>query len=580
MNPLEELLAQLAGIADLNDADLQALLDDIVAEAQAQAQDNPDDATVALIVQAADAADTIRAALADREAQSAARADQQAQALARLAGETAEENDPEPDVEEESSDEDDPEAPEDDPEAEVDEPEADQVVEPIAATSQPVVSRVAARRPAQTQPRTPSAPARMADWNLVASANAPGVRMGTRLNRPEQVADLFGEAIKSCENYQGPKQKLTLASRGWRDGASMYGESRYLDGNVRGNLKKINELVNRQATTYAALQSTGGICAPVPQTYDLPVLGDDGRPVRDRALVRFGADRGGVSTIPPPTITDLAGSVTTWTEANDVTPSSPTTKPCLTVTCPNEDEDLTDAIVSCLRTGNFRARFFPEQLEAWMRLAAVTHARHAETKVLTEIIAGSTHNTSGQVLGTTRDVLTTLDRALADRRYFHRDYTQGYTFVAPYFLFAMIRTDIARQMPVGTLDETLALAEAAVMRWFAVRGITPVWAYEGKTAIMGAFGGPLGDGPIHGYPDTVSTLLYPTGTWLFLDGGSLDLGMVRDSTLNAVNDFQLFSETFEGTHFHGVESQEIIMDVCSDGSASALIDINPCSVGS
>jgi hypothetical protein len=32
----------------------------------------------------------------------------------------------------------------------------------------------------------------------------------------------------------------------------------------------------------------------------------------------------------------------------------------------------------------------------------------------------------------------------------------------------------------------------------------------------------------------------------FLDGGELDPGLVRDAKLNAANDFELFSERFEG----------------------------------
>jgi hypothetical protein len=35
------------------------------------------------------------------------------------------------------------------------------------------------------------------------------------------------------------------------------------------------------------------------------------------------------------------------------------------------------------------------------------------------------------------------------------------------------------------------------------------------------------------------------GTFLYLDGGTLDLGLIRDSTLNATNNFEIFAETFE-----------------------------------
>ena len=38
---------------------------------------------------------------------------------------------------------------------------------------------------------------------------------------------------------------------------------------------------------------------------------------------------------------------------------------------------------------------------------------------------------------------------------------------------------------------------------------------------------------------------FPEGTFLHLDGGVLELGIVRDSTLNSMNDYQVFGETFE-----------------------------------
>ena len=35
------------------------------------------------------------------------------------------------------------------------------------------------------------------------------------------------------------------------------------------------------------------------------------------------------------------------------------------------------------------------------------------------------------------------------------------------------------------------------------------------------------------------------GTMVFLDGGTLELGIVRDSALNSTNDYQIFAESFE-----------------------------------
>ena len=46
--------------------------------------------------------------------------------------------------------------------------------------------------------------------------------------------------------------------------------------------------------------------------------------------------------------------------------------------------------------------------------------------------------------------------------------------------------------------------------------------------------------------EPVVDLAWPEGTFL-LDGGTLELGIIRDSVLNSTNDFLLFGETFENT---------------------------------
>ena len=62
------------------------------------------------------------------------------------------------------------------------------------------------------------------------------------------------------------------------------------------------------------------------------------------------------------------------------------------------------------------------------------------------------------------------------------------------------------------------------------------------------------------------------GEWLFLDGGELDLGVVRDSALNAKNRYETFFETFEGLHFRGAEKPLTITSTMDpNGSAAALV---------
>ncbi len=80
--------------------------------------------------------------------------------------------------------------------------------------------------------------------------------------------------------------------------------------------------------------------------------------------------------------------------------------------------------------------------------------------------------------------------------------------------------------------------------------------------------------PIPMFPSKIDSLLFTPGSWLFLDGGSLDLGLVRDSGLNAKNKYRQFMETFEGAAFRGIESLRLVMDVLPTGQTSGTKDLN------
>lgn len=608
MNELQQLLAaiealgadatpeQIAEVVATWDGDAAELRSAITeATDQILAGDLTDEllATLELLGHAATAVDGL-AAVADAEV-----ADRQARAQEiadQIRGEQAGDggDDPDPAADPEADPDADPAAdPAADPEADptVDpqtDPEA--VDEPIAASARPrpAVGRVSARRPAAAAPLptvTASAalPDSIEDWGLVASANAPDLTAGARIRTRDQLAQAFLSAYEATKGYRhGPRVKVKIAHAGNENVSELYGVERTLTRDHRGNAARIDavagELAIMRAGGFDAVTAAGGICAPTPVRYDLPIMGTDERPVRDSALVRFGADRGGVRLLPPPIIEDLAGAIGVWTEENDQDPDDPAVKPCLTLTCPEDYENLVDAITKCLEVGNFRARFFPEQVEAWMRLAAVNHARRAEVRLLDKMTTASTHVTQGQLLGTVPDILAGLDRATAIISSVNRlSRNFPLRFVFPFWLYNQMRADEARRLPGGAADERYALAESSINRWMSTRNVTPTPVMDGPT---GQIFSRQGDAPMQGWPSTVKTWLYPDGSHLFLDGGTLDLGLYRDSALVATNDLQIFSETFEGHAFHGVESWDITFDTCPDGSIAGTVDIDPCSTGS
>jgi hypothetical protein len=83
-------------------------------------------------------------------------------------------------------------------------------------------------------------------------------------------------------------------------------------------------------------------------------------------------------------------------------------------------------------------------------------------------------------------------------------------------------------------------------------------------------------GALTAWPAKVVFPLFPEGSFQFLDGGELNLGVVRDSTLNSTNDYETFIETFENVAFRGVESDWVIATLAPTGaSAGTVTPANP-----
>jgi hypothetical protein len=128
-----------------------------------------------------------------------------------------------------------------------------------------------------------------------------------------------------------------------------------------------------------------------------------------------------------------------------------------------------------------------------------------------------------------------------------------------------LRTDLARSQ--GADLEMFAVSDAEITRWFRVRNLVPTFYMDGSTGSGQVFGAQAA-GALLPYPSTVQVYMFVEGSFLFLDGGTLDLGLVRDSTLNSTNDYQIFAETFEAVACVGVEALKLNLSICSDGTAA------------
>ena len=429
--------------------------------------------------------------------------------------------------------------------------------EPVTASNTP--NELAFEAPAELRPASLKVSAPV---TITAGADLQGITAGAELSSLKEVAQaLLSRKHGMGRTSGGDGEQHTVATF-----STSFPDNRMLFSNdVEGNRAKINAVVSPEAIVAA-----GGLTAPVETSWDIFELGETSvRPVKD-ALAVFGADRGGLRFMTPPLLSDLEGAVSVWTMQDDIDAASPDgpnpVKPCLRVAAGTEVTVYTDAIPLCLTFGNLGARAYPELVQRHTELGMVQHARFAEIRLLTRIGALSTPVTADAELGAARDIFVQLEQAAtAYRSRYRLDPKVPLRVLFPEWFKNALRADLTKQLPGDGRDGTFNLGEAEINKWFATRNINVSWFIDGET---GQIFGEQAPGALLGFPKELIWYLFSEGTFVFLDGGVLDLGLVRDSTLNGTNDYKIFLETFEGVAKVGVESLRVTSKLAIKGSSS------------
>lgn len=407
---------------------------------------------------------------------------------------------------------------------------------------------------------------------ITAGADIPGVAQGSTLPDMKTVAEAILQRKRAMgKTTGGDGEQHTIATF-----TTNYPEDRkiYSSDSAEVNAAKIAQL-----TSPEAIMAAGGLCAPVDVSYDIFKLGENGRPVKD-SLPVYNADRGGLRFMTAPVIEDLDGAVSVWTLQDDIDAASDEApnpvKPCIRVACGEEVTVYVDAIPLCLTFGNLGARAWPELVERHTELGMISHARFAETRLITRIGALSTAVTTEAQLGAARDFFVALDTAAAGYRSRHR-LSEDFNLrvLLPEWFKSALRADLVKQLPGNGQDEVFTLAEAQINKWFNARNIAVTWFVDGEN---GQVFGAQEAGALNSYPDNLIWYLFAEGTFLFLDGGTLDLGLVRDSQLNGTNDYKIFLETFEAVAKVGIESIKVTTPLQIAGASAATVDTTGADV--
>ena len=421
--------------------------------------------------------------------------------------------------------------------AAADMPETDNTVVEVPADRQPVI---------QVKETVPVA--------ITAGADIPGYTAGSTIKDMGEVAEAMSKRLHGLRRVNGGDGEQHIVA----SISTQYPESRMLTTDAESNWAKVQAVTGPEA-----LVAAGGHSTPFEVKYDIFGFGTTDRPIRD-AFPRFSADRGGIRFIVPPVLSDYANAVGTWTAANDAAGSpDPATKTSLTVTSATETTVATDAVTLQLQFGNLMTRAYPELIARHNELGLIQHAREAEQYLAGKLTAGSTAVTSSSLIGVARDYLVQVGRAATAYRSRHRLAVDSpLRVIAPSWLKDAMVADLTLAAPG---DATMSAA-SEIDGYLAARNVNmtyspdmTVFAAQGAAAMLE-------------FPDSFTWYMFAEGTFLFLDGGTLDLGIIRDSTLVGTNDYKMFVETFEGIAKVGIESLVVTSTINVNGAAAALRD--------
>lgn len=289
--------------------------------------------------------------------------------------------------------------------------------------------------------------------------------------------------------------------------------------------------IMRRAADPQNLVAAGGWCAPSTIIYDFfNIACDDGMV----DLPTVGIERGGIRFPSSPSIADALDDIWLWTEQDDISAATGGgSKPCVRVPCPSFLEERLDCHGLCITAGNLTESAYPEVVRNYLRLVMSAHRHVINQRIIADVVAqavavsipatGATNPISSGLLGA-------VDLQVADYRERYRMCeTDVLEIILPRWGKHAIRSDLARRNGV----DMLAVSDAQIANYFDVRHVRVQWVTDWQ---VGTSGFPGFTSPLTAWPANIQFLIMAAGTIVVGNGLELELGVVRDSVLNAKND--------------------------------------------
>lgn len=373
---------------------------------------------------------------------------------------------------------------------------------------------------------------------VTAGVDIPGIARGGELNDLEALIDAFHRRAKGLPVTRDGRGQEQLV-------ATLRNEFDHTvdDRTAPGQVMELLEFMTGK-DKQESLVAGGGWCAPSENRYDFfNVACVDG--LVD--LPTVGISRGGIRFPTSPSLADAGMapfsatmSNTTnpwlWTETDDIlTVTGATNKPCIRIPCPAFNEVRLECYGICLTAGNLTDDAYPENTANFLRLLVTAHAHAMNARFITAMVGLSSTAVSGGGLAEANDVITQVLGGIALAA---TDYRARYGMctddilevVAPYWLREVMRAGGTWRSNI----DKLSITDAEIAGYFADRGVRVQWVNDWQVRAAGQFGNAT---PMTAWPTSVDVMIYAAGTFIKGNGLTLDLGVVRDSVLNAENDF-------------------------------------------
>lgn len=403
-------------------------------------------------------------------------------------------------------------------------------------------------------------PARRGEGSvLVASADIPGMAQGTAIEDSLQLANaLHHRARMMGISHTGDPTPALVASMN-----RTFKHRLDLDSPM-----DVIEQVLRDATDVDALIAAGGWCAPSEISYDFfNIVCEDG--MVDLPSVGV-LNRGGFRFPTSPTYADVINGspdgLWTWTETDDQSAvTGAPVKDCVRVPCPSFNDVRLACDGFCVTAGNLIDFAYPENVANWIRLVMATRAHVTNSRVISIMQAASTSVVVGLPTGGVYgDLMDAVALSAADyRARFAMCNDAILEVILPTWIVEAVQTDWARRDTAT--DEVMT--RDRLMRGFDARNVRVQFVQDYQVRTTGKPGFATAQTV---FPAQGEFMIYAPGTFVRGQGLQLNLGVVRDSVLNATNDMTAaWAEDCYAVAQVGHLSRKVTFNICVAGTIGA-----------